>query len=214
MEVKLNIPDWLKIPINVLLPAAWLISGTLLLLPDKLLEKFYLLEWCNVQGFTIGLTFIISSCLLAVYLFYYLKKLFSVGTYNLTYKRKTMNKIGKMNDVEKSILIQLYNSPGYTYQLDYNEPIVQGLLARHYIYMGGQQQVTLDAFTNSIPAKFTLQPFVYQTLDYYRPKIERVIEKQKKRVDKTKNVGKKAKLIDELENMRENFNYIYNGGSF
>ena len=45
MEVKLNIPDWLKIPLNVLLPAIWLISGMLLLFPDKWLTTLYLLEW-------------------------------------------------------------------------------------------------------------------------------------------------------------------------
>ena len=56
--------------------------------------------------------------------------------------------------------------------MDYNQPLIQGLLARNYIYMGGQQQVTLDVFTNCIPARFTLQPYVYQTLDHYKPKID------------------------------------------
>ena len=204
MEVKLNIPDWLKIPLNVLLPSIWLISGILLLLPDKWLTTLYLLAWRNEKGFAIGLTFVISSCLLVVYLIFYIKKLISTITYNLTYKRKTMRKIFKMNDTERAIIFKLYNSPGYTCELDYNQPLIQGLLARNYIYMGGQQQVTLDVFTNCIPARFTLQPFVYQTLDYYRPEL-------KKRVNKTKDVTKKEKLKLEFSTIKENYDYMYGG---
>ena len=211
MEVKLNIPDWLKIPLNVLLPAIWLISGMLLLFPDKWLTTLYLLEWKNEKGFAIGLTFIISSCLLAVYLFFYLRKVISTITYHLTYKRKTMRKISKMNDTERAIIFLLYNSQGYTYELDYNQPLIQGLLARNYIYMGGQQQVTLDIFSNCIPARFTLQPFVYQTLDYYRPKIEKYIEKLEKRVNKTKDITKKEKMKSELSIIMENYDYMYQG---
>ena len=73
MEVKLNIPEWLKIPLNVLLPALWLFNGMLLLIPDKWLNMLYLLKWKNENGFTIGLSFLIVSCLLLVYLFFYLK---------------------------------------------------------------------------------------------------------------------------------------------
>lgn len=211
MEVKLNIPDWLKIPLNVLLPSIWLISGILLLLPDKWLTTLYLLAWRNEKGFAIGLTFVISSCLLVVYLIFYIKKLISTITYNLTYKRKTMRKIFKMNDTERAIIFKLYNSPGYTCELDYNQPLIQGLLARNYIYMGGQQQVTLDVFTNCIPARFTLQPFVYQTLDYYRPELKKHIAKLEKRVNKTKDVTKKEKLKLEFSTIKENYDYMYGG---
>lgn len=213
MEVKLNIPDWLKIPINVLLPSIWLISGALLFLPEWLLDKIHLLSWCNENGSSIGLAFIISSCLLIVYAFYYLKKLFLVWLYNLTYKRRTLKRILKMNDAELAIILKLYNSPGYTFQLDYNQPLIQGLLARKYIYIGGQQQVTLDVFTNSIPALFTLQPFVYQTLDYYKAKFEKKIQKIEKRIENTKNTKIKMKLSTQLDNAKDIFESIYNGGN-
>lgn len=44
-----------------------------------------------------------------------------------------------MNDIEKAIIIKMYNSLGYTYQLDYNQPITQGLLARSYIWVGNSK---------------------------------------------------------------------------
>lgn len=214
MEVKLNIPDWLKIPINVLLPAIWLISGTMLLLPEQILNKIHLLNWSKENGFLIGLTFVISTCLLVVYLFYYIKKLFSVGFYNLTYKRRTLKKLFKMNDTELAVLLKLYHSPAYTFQFDYNQPLIQGLLARKYIYMGGQQQVTLNVLTNSIPALFTLQPFVYQTLDYYKPKLEKKIKKLESKVKKIKNSEKKNKQNAKLDNVRDIYESIYNGGNW
>lgn len=123
-----------------------------------------------------------------------------------------MNRISEMNDAEKGIIVRLYNSPGYSGQLDYNQPIVQGLLARNYIYMGSTQQVTTYFDSNAIYANVTLQPFVYQTLDHYRPKMEKVITKLEKKMTKAKKVEKKAKLDKELADMRRIYNLIYNGG--
>ena len=211
MEVKFDIPEWLKIPLNILLPAIWIFSGMLLLFPDSWLETLYLLEWRNEKGFAIGLTFTVVSCLLLVYFLFYTKKLISAVLYKVTYKRKTMHRITGMNDTERAIIFKLYNSKGYTCDLDYNQPLIQGLLAQNYIYMGGQQQVTLDVFSNCIPVRFTLQPFVYQTLDYYRSKIEKHIEKMEKRVSRTKDVSKKEKLRSEISIIRENYDYMYGG---
>lgn len=212
MELTLNIPDWLKIPINILLPAVWLVSGILLFLPDTMLEQFYLLEFCNEHGSKIGLAFVISSALLFMYAFFFVKKLISAIIFKLTFKWNTMNRISEMNDAEKSIIVRLYNSPGYSGQLDYNQPIVQGLLARNYIYMGSTQQVTTYFDSNAIYANVTLQPFVYQTLDHYRLKMEKVITKLEKKMTKAKKVEKKAKLDKELADVRRIYNLIYNGG--
>ena len=121
-----------------------------------------------------------------------------------------MRRIFKMSDTEIAIISKLYNSPGYTYVLDCNQPLIQGLLARNYIHMGGQQQVTLNVFNNSILTRFTLQPFVYQTLDYYKPQIEKHIEKLENRLNKTTDVNRKEKLESELLIIRDNYNYIYN----
>ena len=135
MEVKFDIPEWLKIPLNILLPAIWIFSGMLLLFPDSWLETLYLLEWRNEKGFAIGLTFTVVSCLLLVYFLFYTKKLISAVLYKVTYKRKTMHRITGMNDTERAIIFKLYNSKGYTCDLDYNQPLTQGLLARNYIYI-------------------------------------------------------------------------------
>ncbi len=212
MDISFNIPDWLKIPLKILLPALWIFSGTMILLPDEWLQKLYLLEWAQKNGFAFGLIFVVDSCLLLVYLVFYAAKKVCSLYYKLTLKRRTFKNITNMSDIQQAIIYKLYNSPGFTAQLDFNQPVVQGLLGLNYIFMGGQQQVTMYRLSNSIPALFTLQPFVYQALDHYRPKLEKEIEKMERKTGKVKDASKKKLLAEKLQNAREHYDVMYNGG--
>lgn len=212
MDISFNIPDWLKIPLKILLPALWIFSGTMILLPDEWLQKLYLLEWAQKNGFAFGIIFVIVSCLLLVYLVFYAAKKVSSLYYKLTFKRRTFKNITNMSEIQQAIIYKLYNSPGFTAQLDFNQPVVQGLLGLNYIFMGGQQQVTMYRLSNSIPALFTLQPFVYQALDYYRPKVEKEIGKLERKICKAKDASKKKLLAEKLQNAREHYDVMYNGG--
>lgn len=212
MEWFSKVISVIKIPIKILLPALWLFSGALTLLNDNILTMLNLLEWKNQNGFIFGLTFSITSCLLIIYFVYYVKDKISNLIFKLTIKRKTMKRIFELNDTELSIVIMLYNSPGYSGTLDYNEPIIQGLLARNMIYSGSQQRVTMSAFDNAIPLRLTLQPFVYQALNHYKPILEKEIQKIKIKANNEKNTEKKAQLLEQATNMMENFNRIYSNG--
>lgn len=212
MEMNLNVPDWLKIPLKVFLPALWLFSGIMILLPDEWLQRLYLLEWSQEHGFAFGLTFAISSCLLLVYLFFFLKKKISIFIHKLTFKRNTFKKITSLSIIQQAIIYKLYNTPTYTAQLDYNQPVVQGLMSLKYIYMGGQQAVSIDVFSHRIPAFFTLQPFVYQALDHYRPKVEKKIDKMERKMNKVKDPDKKQHLAKQLQDAKERYEVMYNGG--
>lgn len=212
MELNLNIPDWLKIPLKILLPATWLFSGSLLLLPVEWLQKLYLLEWAQKNGFIFGLLFAITSCLLLVYIMFYAKKGVSAKLHRLTFKRNTLRNIMASGDIEQCVIYKLYNAPSHTLKLDYNQPVMQRLLSRGYVYIGHQQAVTLDPFNNSIPALFTLQPFVYQALDYYRPKLEKKINRLIQKSKKVKSTCKKDAIIEQLQKEKEYYELVYNGG--
>lgn len=69
--------DFLKLPPNIL-GALSIASGTLLLLPQKLAQKFYIINFREKYGFTIGIVFVISTALLTFY--YYLKFFISFMT--------------------------------------------------------------------------------------------------------------------------------------
>lgn len=213
MEFTLNIPEWLKIPINILLPAVWLVSGMLLFVPDSILVKLHLSELCLQHGSIIGIVFVVSTALLVVYLCIFLKKFITVSLEKVTRNRRTIRRFSKLNDTEQAILVHLYNSPGYTDEFDLNQPIVQGLLSREYIYTGGFQHVTTSAFSNALLVRVTLQPFVYQAFDYYRPEAQKELQKLEIRIDKQKDQGKKAALIKELTVLRENIDFLYNSGN-
>ena len=58
--------DFLKLPPNIL-GALSIASGTLLLLPQKLAQKFYIINFREKYGFTIGIVFVISTALLIVF---------------------------------------------------------------------------------------------------------------------------------------------------
>lgn len=210
--------DWLpklynalKIPLKIVLPAVWLFSGALTLLPDEWLTKLNLLEWKTENGFIFGLMFLISSCLIVVYIAYFIKEKASDIYTRLTRNRRTMKRLSRMNDTQLAIICKLYNSDGYTTTLNYSEPLVQALLAEGYIYAGSEQLVSVDTRNNVIYTKFTLQPFVCRALDHYKPSIEKYIKKIEEKVAKENDAIKKARLADELSNVRENYKMFYGG---
>lgn len=212
MEWLAKLYNTLKIPLKIVLPAVWLFSGALTLLDDKYLMQLNLLEWKNENGFVFGLIFLITSCLIVVYAVYFIKEKFSDLYVQLTRNRRTMKKLGKMDDVRFSIICRLYNSAGHTATLNYSEPLVQALLAEGYIYAGGEQLVSVDPRNNVIYTKFTLQPFVWWALDYYKPKLQKHMDKLEQKANTEKDPAKRTHLKNELSNMRENYNRFYNGG--
>lgn len=209
MDVKIDIPEWLKIPLHILLPALWIFGCLVLFLPDTILEKINILSWRNENGFRIGVGFLIVTCLLIIYVVYFGITLIRSVFLNITRNRRTINKISRMNDMEQAIIFHMYNKPGYTMELDYNDPITKGLLARNYIYTGNNQIISLDVFTNALPIKATLQPFVYQAIDAMKPKMKKEIKKQESKIKKETNASKKQKLNEEIINMKKMFEDIF-----
>lgn len=209
MDVKIDIPEWLKIPLHILLPSLWIFGCLVLFLPDTILEKINVLSWRNENGFWIGVGFLIVTCLLIIYVVYFGITFIRSVFLNITRNRRTIKKIGRMNDMEQAIIFHMYNKPGYTMELDYNDPITKGLLARNYIYTGNNQIVSMDIFTNALPIKATLQPFVYQAIDAMKPKMKKEIKKQESKIKKETNAGKKQKLNEEIIDMKKLFEDIF-----
>ena len=210
MEVKFNIPDWIKIPLKILIPGAFFLSASLAFLPSNILSRLYLLDWRNEYGFYIGLTFLASTTLIIIYALYYFKSVISDKFFK---KRYTLRKIQELNEAELSVIFGLYHSDGYTAKLDLNQPIIKGLLMRSYIYAGGSQLVTANPYTNSLPINCTLQPYVYQALTYGERKLKNRLEKLEKRIQNAKNNQKRERLQSKYNDLEEISDTFYKENS-
>lgn len=210
MEILKTIVEKAKIPLTILLPALWMFSGLLTLFSDEILTKLFLLEWRNKNGFVLGIIFLITSCLILVYIIIFVKNKISDIIFSLTLNRKTIKRLFKLDDTRLAIIISLYHSAGYTKYLNYSEPLVQALLAENYIYAGGQQLISVNMITNEMPAKFTLQPFVYQALDDFKIQCEKRKVKLRQKLGKEKASTKKVKLQDEIAKIQDIYITLYN----
>ena len=94
-------------------------------------------------------------------------------------------------------------------ELDYNDPITKGLLARNYIYTGNSQIISMNIYTNALPVKATLQPFVYQAIDSLKPKMKKEIKRRESKIEKQTNNAKKQKLNEEVIGIRKMFEDIF-----
>lgn len=198
MEWITKIISTLKIPLKVLLPAVCLFSGLLLFLNDEILIKLNLLEWKNKNGFVFGLIFLISTTLIVIYIFNFLKLKISQILCKLTINRKTIRTINKFSEKEIAIIMQMYFSDGYTMNIDYADPVVKSLIARKYIYLGNNAQVLPDLYDH-LWTKGTLQPFVWQALQWLHLQNEKEIKKLEKKIGKEKNKDKLDLLNQELD---------------
>lgn len=214
MEFLSKLIDIVKVPLKVLLPAVWLFSGIITLSNDVLLSRLHIQDWCNDNRFIFGIIFLVTSCLVLVYIIIFLKDKIASLISDATRHKKIMKKIMALDDTRLGVIVEMYNSPGYSKAYNYCEPIIQSMCSEGYLYSGSQQLVTIDVFTNEMPVKFTLRASIFQTLNHYKPKLEKDIEKLKKRIAGERNLNNKEILQNQLNNLIDNYNFIYrrNGG--
>ncbi len=214
MELLSKLIDIVKVPLKVLLPAVWIFSGIITLSNDDFLTSLHILEWCNDNRFVFGIIFLVSSCLVLVYIIIFMKEKVAGFISTVTHHRKIWKKIMDLDITRFSIIVEMYNSPGYSNIYNFSEPIIQSMNSEGYLYSGSQQIVTINTFTNEMPVKFTLRPSIFKTLDYYKPKFEKEIAKLNKRIALERNLDKKEKYQNQLSDMTTTYNSIYrhNGG--
>jgi hypothetical protein len=164
----------IKIPIKILIPAIWLFSFIVIISSDGFLSQLGVLEWRNNNKFVFGLLLLISSCLIAIYVLYYLIRFLAWLFQNKFFKLRYAAKIIKLSQKEKEILLYLFNSDGYTNSIDYADPVIKRLIARDYIYIGNNVPVT--GYGNQMIVNGTLQPAVWKTMEWLK-------NKEKRRVD-------------------------------
>lgn len=185
MEWLNKIPNWIRIPIKVLLPALTIFSGILLFSDDNVIEALYMSDFKEKNGSSLGLIFIITLSLEIVYAFYYLHDKYKV--YNIP--KKTAKQLLTGNDVEFWVLASLYNEPKKSALFPMNDGLIARLEGKRYIAKFTQPvDVTMKL-------NYYMQPFVEWAFDYIIKKYERQNNSLKSRIEKYKDNKKIIYLL-------------------
>ncbi len=202
MELLQKVFSIISVPLKVLLPSMCLFSGFMLFAKDAWLEKLNLLEWSQENGFTFGIMFVLSSVVILVYVVIFLYDNIVHFGKTMTKNYRNFKKFMKLNETEQAVILGLYHSPTYTRMLDFNQPIIQSLMARRYIFTGSAQIVQTSILNPSLPMKVTLSSSMREALDVYIPKMKKEIDKLKKKIVKAKKPQKQKKYQEKLEIMQ------------
>lgn len=153
--------DFLKLPPNIL-GALSIASGALLLLPDKIAEKLYMIDFRDKYGFTIGIIFVVSTAILIV--------LLGSKVYHYFHDKSTSKKLveaqtkylKQMKPEQVAVIREFINEPTHTLPLPYNNGLVIELQHLQIVTPAGQTHLVnmLDPQIN-----YFLQPWVMQRIN-------------------------------------------------
>ena len=107
MDWLSKIPNWVKIPIKILLPALAIFSGFIVLASDNVLEYLNLLEFEQRNGFAFAIVFLVCVSLIVCYIASYLVDIFIKQIKAFLLKEKMYKKFNDLQDVYKSTLIKI-----------------------------------------------------------------------------------------------------------
>lgn len=153
--------DFLKLPPRIL-GALAIACGVLLFLPDELLGKLYMLNFRNEYGFVIGIIFVISMSILAVFLFVQIAKILK-DKYECKKLKSVQRKFLKKLKGDKVDLIKVFlDDPTHTIMLPMQDALVIELTHYNVISPAGQTHA-VDILYPKI--NYFLQPWVAERID-------------------------------------------------
>lgn len=203
-----KIPKWIQIPLKILLPALCIFSGFLLLISDNLAEQLYLKEFREESGFIFGLIFAITLSLILVYIFVFASKpLIQKFKIKMT-KQKVKRQIEELGSAEQQILFGLLKEPQHAFTFPMNDPTVNMLNARGYLFTYNQE---VDIMTyGCYGIIFALQPIVVEALEKILIEDSNYLQKLKNKLKNCKKEEKINILNKEIEETEKYLNFIKN----
>lgn len=148
--------DFLKLPPSIL-GALAIASGLLLLLPNQVINKLYMIEFREKYGFTIGIIFIISVSILIILLILRLYHFLKGKRVDKKVAEGQMKYLRNMNREKVMIINAFLQERTHTLELPINDGLVIELQHFGIITPAGQNHLVsmLDP-----RIKFFLQPWV------------------------------------------------------
>lgn len=201
MDWLSKIPNWIKIPIKVLLPALAIFSGFIVLASDGVLEYLNLLEFEQQNGAAFAIVFLVCVSLIICYMASYIIEIIvkQVKTYLL--KERMFKKFNNMPDIYKNALIQIYRQPKKSLKMEMSNSVAAYLTAIRAIDRSELSDMgyIFDYF---------LQPWVVMSIERLIKENKKYITKLERAIPKMKDKDEKQKLQENLKICRANLEYL------
>lgn len=201
MDWLSKIPNWIKIPIKILLPALAIFSGFIVLASDELLKSLNLFEIEQQSGFIFAIIFLACVSLVLCYIISYMMDIFVkyIKTYLL--KKRMYNKFNDLPYVYKRTLIQIYRQPTKSLKMEASNSVAAYLTAIRAI-----DRSSLSEF--GYVFDYFLQPWVIMSIERLIDETRTHINKLEKIINNPKNHDKKDSIQEELKISKKNLKYL------
>lgn len=157
MEIVSSIIAGLKLPIKILAGIVFIFTTILLFAPNSFLSKLFVLNLRNDNKEIIGLFWILSVCVLVLYVCLFFAGVFKEKIDTFFYKRKLVNQLKVLSPRQKQLLKSFYvqNNKG---KLDYTSADASVLEALNII---GRAPVSVGGTV----FEYFLHPWVIEYID-------------------------------------------------
>ena len=201
MDWLSKIPNWIKIPIKILLPALAIFSGFIVLASDGVLEYLNLLEFEQTNGFAFAIVFLVCASLILCYIASYIVEAIVKQIKAYLLKEQMYKKFNNMPDVYKNALIQIYRQPTKSLKMEMSNSVAAYLTAIRAIDRSALSDVgyIFDYF---------LQPWVVMSIERLIKENRKYITKLERAIPKMKDKDEKKKLQENLKICRANLEYL------
>ena len=179
MEWLNKIPQWIQIPLKILLPSLAIFSGFIMFASENLLKTLYLLQFREENGFAFGLIFVICASLIICYIGGFIITRIIDLYQGSVLKKKQYKLFINLADVYKQTLVAMYKSPTHSLKMEVSNSVAAYLEAIHAI---GRSSVS----SMGMIFDFYLQPWVVKSIEKMCVEIEEEIVKLKKKLETEK----------------------------
>lgn len=160
--MKFDIKEILTLPTSVM-AAISLASGILLFSPLVFLEKLFMLDFREENGFIIGIVFIVSISILTINLIYSISKSVASARARKFFYATAESRLRKLTTYQKAIIYLLYVQHNRTFDLPIHDGAIKELESNLMIGKATNQYMVSDLNNARFP--FLLQPWVSKELN-------------------------------------------------
>ena len=201
MEWLNKIPQWIQIPLKILLPSLAIFSGFIMFASENLLKTLYLLQFREENGFAFGLIFVICASLIICYIGGFIITRIIDLYQGSVLKKKQYKLFINLADVYKQTLVAMYKSPTHSLKMEVSNSVAAYLEAIHAI---GRSSVS----SMGMIFDFYLQPWVVKSIEKMCVEIEEEIVKLKKKLETEKDISICNEIKENIQKGEETLKYI------